>query len=118
MKLLILNTLFLWIIVSISQFVEGAALLAEYDRPKTCATEQSQLPLSLAEATSDNLQIILAGVGRDQCWGRCDSDRQSCADSCPRWDVRNAADPKYVSRNCKNACDTDLSRCKSSCPNN
>ena len=116
--MLILNTFFLCMIVSISPFVEGASLFAESDPPTTCTTEQSQVPLSLAEVTLDNLPIILAGAGRDQCRGRCDSDRQSCVDSCPRWDVRNAADPKYVSRNCKIACDTDLSQCNSRCPNN
>ena len=116
MKLPILNTLFLCMIVLVSPFVEGASLWAESDRPTTCATEQSQVPLSLAEKTLDNLQIILAGVGRDQCWGGCDIDFQSCVDRCPGMDESNVVDPKYAYRKCKNACDTVLSQCKSGCP--
>jgi hypothetical protein len=117
MKWLIFNMLFLCMIGSISPFVEGAPLLAESDRPTTCATGQSQVPMSLAEASLDNLHIILAGVGRDQCWGKCNGDRQSCVDSCPGWDENNVVDPKYAARKCKNACDTVLSECKSRCPN-
>ena len=116
MKLLILNMLFLCMIVLVSPFVEGASLLAQSDRPATCATEQSQVLLSLAEETLDNLPIILADVGRDQCWGRCDSDLQSCVDRCPGFDESNVVDPKYAARKCKNACDTVLSQCKSGCP--
>ena len=116
MKLLISNTLFLCMIVLVSPFVEGASLLAESDRPTTCATEQSPVPLSLAEESSDNLQIILAGVGRDQCWGRCNGDLQSCVASCPGFDESNVVDPKYAARKCKNACDAVLSQCKSQCP--
>ena len=114
MKLLILNMLFLCMIVLVSPFVEGASLLAQSDRPATCATEQSQVLLSLAEETLDNLPIILADVGRDQCWGRC--DLQSCVDRCPGFDESNVVDPKYAARKCKNACDTVLSQCKSGCP--
>ncbi len=116
MKLLILNTLFLFMIVLVCPFAEGASLLAETDRPTTCATGQSQVALSLAEETSHNLQIILAGVGRDQCWGRCNSDLQSCIDRCPGMDEGNVVDPKYAARKCKKACDTVLSQCKSGCP--
>ena len=117
MKLLILNMLFLCLIVLVSPFVAGASLLAESDRPTTCPTEQSQVPLSLTEETSGNLPIILAGVGRDQCWGRCNSDLQSCVDRCPGFDESNVVDPKYAARKCKNACDAVLSQCKSGCPN-
>jgi hypothetical protein len=117
MKLLILNTLFLWIIVLVSPFVEGAPLLAESDRPTTCANEQSLVALSLAEESSDNLRIILASAGRDQCWGRCNRDVQSCVDRCPGMDENNVVDPKYANRKCKAACDTILTECKSGCPN-
>ena len=116
MKLLISNTLFLCMIVLVSPFVEGASLLAESDGLTTCATEQSQVPLSRAEETLDHLRIILAGVGRDQCWGRCNSDLQSCVDRCPGFDESNVVDPKYAARKCKNACDAVLSQCKSGCP--
>src|SRR5258705_10014478 len=115
-KLLILNMLFFCLIVLVSPLAEGVPLLAESDRPTTCATEQSPVPLSLARESSDNLQIILAGVGRDQCWGRCNSDLQSCVDRCPGMDESNVVDPKYAARRCKKACDTVLSQCKSGCP--
>lgn len=117
MKLLILNTLFLSLSVLVSPFVEGASLLAESDRATACATGQSQVPLSLPEETLDNLPIILAGVGRDQCWGRCNSDVQSCIERCPGIDESNVVDPKYAARACKKACDTVLSKCISGCPN-
>jgi hypothetical protein len=114
--LLILNMLFFCLIVLVSPFAEGVPLLAESDRPATCATEQSPVPLSLAEESSDNLPIILTGVGRDQCWGRCDSDLRFCVNRCPGFDESNVVDPKYAARKCKNACDTVLSKCKSGCP--
>jgi hypothetical protein len=117
MKLLIFNMLILCMIVSISPFAEGAPLSAESCRPATCATGQSQVPLSLAEANLDDLHIILAGVERDQCWGKCDGDRRSCVDSCPGWEEDNVVDPKYAARKCRNVCDTVLSQCKSKCPN-
>ena len=116
MKLFNLNTLFLCMIVLVSPFTEGASLLAKSDRPTTCTTGQSQVALSLAEEPPDNLQIILAGAGRDQCWGRCNSDLQSCVDRCPGMDESNVVDPKYAARKCKKACDTVLSQCKSGCP--
>jgi hypothetical protein len=116
MKLLILNTLFLCIVALVAPFAVGASLLGESDRPTTCANEQSQVALSLAEETPDNLQIILAGVGRDQCLGRCNSDLQSCVDRCPGMDESNVVDPKYAARKCNKACDTVLSQCKSGCP--
>ena len=98
MKLLILNTLFLCMIVLVSPFVEGASLLAESVRSTACPTEQSQVPLSLAEDSLDNLPIILAGAGRDQCLGRCNTDLQSCMDRCPGFDESNVVDPKYAAR--------------------
>ena len=116
MKLPILNALFLCMIVLISPFAEGASLWAESDRSTACPAGQSQLPFWLAEETPDNLPIILAGVGRDQCWGGCNKDRQSCVDRCPGFDESNVVDPNYAARKCKKACDTVLSQCKSGCP--
>jgi hypothetical protein len=114
--MLALNMLFSCLIVLVSPCVAGAPLWAGSDRPATCVTGQSQMPLSLAEKTLDGLPIILSGMGRDQCLGRCDSDLKSCADRCPGFDESNVVDPKYATRKCKNACDTVLSQCKSGCP--
>ena len=116
MKLPSLNMFFLCMIVLVSPFAEGALPWAESDRPSTCADEQSQAPLSLAEKGLDNFPILLAGVGRDQCWGGCNSDLQSCVDRCLGFDESNVVDPKYAARKCKNICDAVLSQCKSGCP--
>ena len=117
MKLPTLNILFLCPIVLVSPFVEGASPWAESGRPTMCATEQSQMQSLFAEERLGNLQIILADAGRDQCWGRCSSDHQSCVDRCPGIDESNVVDPKYAARKCKATCDTDLSQCKRGCPN-
>ena len=116
MKLRKLNGFFLCLIVLVSPLVEGASLLVESGQPTICATEQSQMQSSLTEESLDNLPIILAGLGRDQCWDRCSSDRQSCVDRCPGFDESNVVDPKYAARKCKASCDTVLSQCKNGCP--
>ena len=116
MKLRSVDRLFLCLIVLVSAPVEGASLLAEPGQPTICAIEQSQMQSSLGKESLDNLPIILAGVGRDQCWDRCRSDLQSCVDRCPGFDESNVVDPKYAARKCKAACDTVLSQCKSGCP--
>lgn len=119
MKSLNLNTLFfLCTIVFVSPFAAAAPLSDETDRPTTGTTDLSQAPQRPAEEGLVNMQIILAGVGRDQCWAGCNSDLQSCADRCPGVDESNVVDPKYAARKCKKACDTVLSQCRSGCPDN
>jgi len=116
MKLLVLKMLLLSMFVLASPFVDGAPPLAESDRSTACATGQSQVRMPHTDESLDNLQIILAGVGREQCWGNCNSDLRSCVGGCPGFDENNVVDPKYAHRKCKAACDTALSQCKSSCP--
>ena len=116
MRLRSMKRLFLCLTVLVSPLVEGASLFAESGQLTMCAIERSKMQSSLAEESLDNLPIILAGAGRDQCWGRCNSDLQSCVDRCPGMDESNVVDPKYAARKCKAACETVLSQCKSGCP--
>ena len=112
----ILTTLFLCMTAFVSPFAWSAPFLADADRSEACPAEQSQMQSSRAEDILHGFPIILAGVGRDQCWARCDGDLQSCVNNCPGFDESNVVDPKYAARKCKNACDAVLSQCKSACP--
>jgi hypothetical protein len=91
-------------------------LSAEHDRPTNCVTGQSPNGLSLAEGSSIDLPIVLAGAAADGCLAKCSSELQSCVDRCPGFDESNVVDPKYATRKCKAACNAALSDCKSECP--